>query len=616
MLTNRQKEIALILLNNEQPLFYRELAEKCAVSLRTIKSDMKEVKYWFKKHHVDLQSQPNKGIWMSRLNEKDKVKIHQKLLLESVDEDIWGEEGRIRRIILLLSLQPCKYVTAEFLADQLLVSKQTIYKDMKKVEKYLANNNMALTVLPRKGYTITGEEVDIRQQAEYLLTYKIVIEDSYNPEVYLKFKDELISYSTDIQSIVLLVDEVLRKDIHQLPIEYKPTSVETFTLFIRLVISVCRITKEKAIQLGSSNAEFDMSLSNFATFAYAVSNKVFEQSNIEITNDEFIYIYRNALLNNQHENIIEITNDIIRFVSQKLSIPFYNDGNLQSNLLSHFSNKFTEENAILLENNPFMEDLKTKHDYLYHPVKEACEKYIQHNLPSEVISSFVTLHFLVSLETIFANNTPLKALYVCASGRGVARVVKNRVEKEVQQIRVIQYCGLGDLEEVTENYTFDLIISVFPIETKTPTVWVEPVPSERDIRELKNKVSELTGGNQLLPEQQTTMNKNNGDPEEYSREIILEAMELYLELKQMFHGRIKHKMEDAFLMHVFLMVHRIKFSMEYDHLVNTSFVETNDYRKIDRIFKKHELHTSADEKKAILFYIEKGDTNHERDYRD
>src|SRR5699024_4401612 len=145
MLTNRQKEIAFILLNNEQPLLYRELAEKCSVSLRTIKSDMKEVKYWFKKHQVELHSQPNKGLWLSNLNENEKVKIHYKLLLESADEEIWGEEGRIRRIILLLSLHPSKYVTAEFLAEQLFVSKQTIYKDMKKVGKYLAENNLTLT---------------------------------------------------------------------------------------------------------------------------------------------------------------------------------------------------------------------------------------------------------------------------------------------------------------------------------------------------------------------------------------------------------------------------------------------------------------------------------------
>ena len=55
----------------------------------------------------------------------------------------------------------------------------------------------------------------------------------------------------------------------------------------------------------------------------------------------------------------------------------------------------------------------------------------------------------------------------------------------------------------------------------------------------------------------------------------------------------------------FLMVNRIKFRMEYDHLVNTSFIETEDYRKVDEVFKKQGLQANADEKKAILFYIEK-----------
>lgn len=616
MLTNRQKEIASMLLNCEKPLLYRELADKCSVSLRTIKSDMKDVKDWFKRHHVDLQAQPVKGLWITNLNEKEKMKIYHKLLLETVDEEIWGEEGRIRRIVLLLSLHPSRYITAGLLADQLLVSKQTIYKDIKKVRKYLAENDLTLEVYPRKGYTILGKEVDIRQRAEYLLTYKIVIEESYRPEIYLKFKEELISLSPNIEEIVLLIDEILMRAIKQSWVEYTPASVKVFTLFTRLVISICRVIKENVIQLGRNNDEIDITMSEFAMFAHAAANEVFEQFNIEITHDEFIYIYRNALLNNHNENLIEMTNNIIHYVSRRLSIPFYNDGTLQTSLLAHFSNKFTEENAILLENNPFIEDLKTKHDFLFHSVKKACEKYIEsHNFTSEMISSFVTLHFLISMETTFENKKPLKALYVCASGRGVARVVKNRVEKEVQQIRIVQYCGLDDLEEVMEKDTFDIIISVFPIETAKPTIWVDPVPSESNIREIKTKVSELTGEDQLITHSQQIFRQAEGhidNPEESSREVILEAMELYMEIKQTFHGRIKHKMKDAFLIHILLMVHRIKFRMEYDHLVNTSFIETEDYLKVDEVFKKQGLKANTDEKKAILFYIEKEEMNSER----
>ena len=82
-------------------------------------------------------------------------------------------------------------------------------------------------------------------------------------------------------------------------------------------------------------------------------------------------------------------------------------------------------------------------------------------------------------------------------------------------------------------------------------------------------------------------------------------MELYLALKQTFKGRIRQNMEETFLMHIFLMVHRIKFSMDYDHLINTFFIKTDDYQKVDAIFKKQGIKASSDEKKAILFYIEK-----------
>lgn len=606
MLTNRQREIALILLSNEQNLFYKEIAERFSVSLRTIKSDMQEVKKWFLKNKVDIKSKPNKGIVISKLDEKKKIEIYHTLLSLSVDEEIWSIEARIRRIILMLILHSSKYMTAEFLANQLLVSEQTIYKDMKKVKEYLKNNNIIFLSLPRKGYTISGDEVNIRQYAEYLLTNKKIMEDSYKVDVYLKYKEELSSLSLDIEKTVQLVHQKLQKTISQSLINYKPTSVELFTLFIRLVISICRVLKGKIIQLESYSNEFNASLTNFATFTYFVADRTFEQSDLQITKDEFIYIYRNALLNNQQENLLEITNNIIHYVSEKLSVPFYNDSTLKTNLYSHFLDKFAEENAILLENNPFMEDIKSQYNYLYYPVKEACQKYIQFpNLSVKMISSFVTLHFLVSLETTFSNNKFLKALYVCASGKGVARVIKNRVEKEVPQIRIIQFCGLDDFDKVIKKRTFDLIISVFPLEIKIPTVWVDPVPSAENIKELKNIVSNLIGNEHCIPSPDMYTNIRSNDLEELSREIILEAMELYLALKQTFKGRIRQNMEETFLMHIFLMVHRIKFSMDYDHLINTFFIKTDDYQKVDAIFKKQGIKASSDEKKAILFYIEK-----------
>lgn len=606
MLTNRQRKIAMTMLDITEPLALKDLAEQFSVSLSTIKADVKEVKLWFQKNNVEILSKPNKGIWVANITEKSKIKVHHQLLVEFVDEEVWGEEVRVRRIILLLSLHPTKYITAEFIANQLLVSKQTVYKDMKEVESFLNGNDLSLSIIARKGYAISGKEIDIRQQVEYLLTNNIVMEDSYWENIHFKIKQEFSSLSNEIQNIVESVHEKL---IHQCEssLNYEPSTLEKFTLFVRLVISISRVMKDEQIQLYSPN-KIDQCLSRFAAFAYIVTSDVFQSNSYRLTNEEFNYIYRNAL-NTHQDNAIDTTNEIISYVSEKLSIPFYEDSTLQSNLLSHLSNKFTNENAILFENNPFMEDLKTKYDYIYQPVKEACEKYIYfHSLSAELSSSFITLHFLVSLETTFSNHQPLKALYVCASGRGVARVVKNRVEQEVPEVKVVHYCGLDDLELALKSQSFDLVISVFPIESELPTIWVEPVPSPKNIEELKAKVKELFGDkHDQSPACDRMIDKIDNDPERLSREVILKGMELYLDLKRIFQGRIKHNMDDAFLMHVLLMVHRVQFSMEYDHLINTNFSVTEDYKRVDELFKTQGLNASLDEKKAILFYVEKED---------
>lgn len=610
LLTKRQKEIVTILINEDNPIIIRDLAANFSVSIRTIKSDIKKIKSWLGMKNITFHSQPNKGVWLGELEEKEKLEVHQKLLMEPVNDDVWGVEGRIKRIILLLCLHPEKYITADYLANQLLVSINTVYKDIKKVDKLLAENDLHLSRYPRKGYSITGSEVNIRQYTEYLLTSTIVIDELRKRDIFKNLKSDLLALSSDTKYTAELVSEKLRR-YDDNNIGYRPTTIEYLTLFIRLFIALSRIQKGNRIQNKGQkwDGNVDLSYSKFSSYAYNVTEDVFQAAGYEVDISEFHYIYRNALQNSEEGSVIELTNKIISYVSENLSIPFYEDTKLQGNLHVHLSSRFTEDHAVLLEKNPFMESLKADHPLLFQYVRNACEKYLigRQKVSNEMISSFIALHFLVSLETTFSFSKPLKALYVCASGRGVARVVKNRLEKEIPQVRVVQYCGMDEIEKVINNQKFDLVISVFPIDIDIPTVWVESVPTQKNIEEVKKRALELSGG-EFPPVYNTVLNtEESNDPEAISRNIIIKSMELYVSLKEAFKGRIKENMEDAFLMHIFLMVHRLRFSMEYDYLVNTSFTKTDDYHKIDELFRKHNIKASSDEKKAILFYIEKGE---------
>ncbi|MFB1051505.1 transcription antiterminator [Paraliobacillus sp. JSM ZJ581] len=610
MLTKRQKEIVTIFINEDNPILIKDLACKFSVSIRTIKSDIKKLKSWLETRNITVYSKPNKGVWLGELEEKEKLEVHQKILMEPVDDDIWGVEGRVKRIILLLSLHPDKYITADYLANQLLVSINTVYKDIKRVDKLLDENDLHLSRYPRKGYAMIGSEVDIRQYTESLLTRTIMIDEQRKKDSYKHLKSDLLELSNDMSYTVELVSEELsRYDDNN--IGYKPTTIEYLTLFIRLFIALSRIRKGNRIQNKGQkwNGYMDLSCTKFSSYAYNVTENVFQTAGCEVDTSEFHYIYRNALHNNEVDSVIELTNNIISYVSENLSIPFYEDSKLHSNLLVHLSSRFTEEHAVLLEKNPFMESLKADHPLLVQYVRNACEKYLfgRQNVPSEMISSFIALHFLVSLETTFSYSKLLKALYVCASGRGVARVVKNRLEKEIPQVRVVQYCGMDEVEEVIHKQKFDLVISVFPIHIDIPTVWVESVPTQKNIEEVKKQVFKLSGGEYIPVYSAAPSSEESNDPEVISRDIIIKSMELYVSLKEAFKGRIKERMEDAFLMHIFFMVHRLRFGMEYDYLVNTSFSRTDDYHKIDELFCKYNINASPDEKKAILFYIEKGE---------
>lgn len=607
MLTNRQKNIIFHLLGHHEPVLIEDLAKEFSVASRTIKSDIKVIKSWVKDYDAEVMSRPNKGIWLKVANESEKLYFHQQLMMIPVNEEMYGVESRIERIIVILALHPFSYMTADRLAESLSVSKKTIYSDIKKVHTYLEKHQLTLVTTTGKGYTLEGSEGAIRHVAEYILVEKLAETNVTAENNLMQIKNYLRHLSKELNDITQIIDDSIQLLNRRLKMENLLTN-RLLSMLIRLVISVSRNGKEYQTVFHWKEIELD---SNDASYMYSLMEAVYHTIHLNNLKNEFIYVYHSTSFDQEKGNIIEIANNIIQFVSDKMSIAFFEDTSLQVNLMAHISNKFTEESLDLFKKNPFLDEIKKEHQYLYEPVRLACEKYIERSqtISNELISSFITLHFLVSLKTNFAENKSIKALYVCATGRGVARIIKYRVEREIPQLKVVHYCGLDEVDQMIEQSNYDLVISVSPMDLDIPTVWVQPVPSNDNIQEIKNIVEGIVGINALsLSETKRTTPKQFGEhssAEEVSQEVILKSMEIYHSLKEVFNKRINPALEEAFLMHVFLMVHRVTFSQEYDYLMDKFEPPTSDYKLVDDIFKQHQFQTSIDEKKAILFYIEK-----------
>src|SRR5699024_11083419 len=88
------------------------------------------------------------------------------------------------------------------------------------------------------------------------------------------------------------------------------------------------------------------------------------------------------------------------------------------------------------------------------------------------------------------------------------------------------------------------------------------------------------------------------DPEEISREIIIRGMELYKYMKQELAGQINEDLEDAFLMHITLMIHRIYFDKEYDEFIQAKDHMSESFKKVKNLLKRFGLKVHRSEIQA------------------
>ncbi|HDT8138389.1 TPA: HTH domain-containing protein, partial [Enterococcus faecalis] len=177
LLSKRAINILLMLLDLEGSITTQELAENFTVSVRTIKYDLEDIRAWFEQHDETLYSKRNKGIWLDLPDSK-------RLLLknEIIDVDrfeTYPDQKRRVNVLIFQLLSVKGYLTAQQLADELLVSRNTIVSDLEQVERLLQAYDLTLIRQARQGFTISGEESNVRLLMEFITQKELTEYDIY-----------------------------------------------------------------------------------------------------------------------------------------------------------------------------------------------------------------------------------------------------------------------------------------------------------------------------------------------------------------------------------------------------------------------------------------------------
>lgn len=163
MLTKRQIKILESLINNNNEYYTsNQLAQQLNVSIRTIKSDLKEIKKYSETNDdFKIESLPSKG---TRLIIHDENSLLSSLnrLTRKVDYTNRDNIDRVNELIKKLIFSNT-YISKYSMMESLYVSESTLYQTVNEAKQKLKDFNLNISYKTNHGYFIEGDEVDIRR---------------------------------------------------------------------------------------------------------------------------------------------------------------------------------------------------------------------------------------------------------------------------------------------------------------------------------------------------------------------------------------------------------------------------------------------------------------------
>ena len=614
ILTSRSIEILKRLTEEREPVRIRDIAETYKVSPRTVKYDLEIIRFWLgrqKNQLVRLESQSSAGIWLSG-DTTAKSQLTAMLEQFNLNTVFRGQEERVRYLLLFLLLNN-GYLTVSALAEKIGVSRNTVLSDLLKAEPVLNNQGLMLVKKAHKGITINGPEIRRRLAIESVMQNFLRANDMAGMVLGLSqgicissyFNTILIQYFLDNISLASLYRtiEAFAKQVNN-----TGKIVLTDRDLVGLLIRVC-IVIQRVIQGGTLKAEDqapqhkggDEELSSILNQHLGALTLGL---NLSLSDEEMKFILQtlpgNAgqmIANEVNENLSVLVSELIQQVGNRCNRSFSRDTHLHSDLLAHIRDKWMKYQCRVIEPNPLAADVIRSYNLLFTAVRGDCDQIfgkmgiVLHD--SDV--AYITLHFQASLERNQAVPTT-RALVVCATGRGSARLLKERLEREIQGLHISGFCSIVDIDRATSMTQVDLIISVLPVSSEKPVAVVNPIPRKQDIASIMAIVKKLKSTMPSVTEQgsSTTLTpfvllRQNIPPsvlpfaEGISQEIIQNGFELANSIIQEFAESLTESTKSGLMLHIFLMMNRVAFACPY---ADFHFDQTLESELASDIYKK------------------------------
>jgi mannitol operon transcriptional antiterminator len=498
------------------------IANELGVSSRTILRELPVVESWLDERGHTLDKKTGIGIRVKGTLEDRQSLIS--MLNEQKEEVYYSPEERKVIICceLLRSQSPAKLYNFTRI---LKVTESTVSNDLDKVEQWLGKYGITMIRKPGLGVYIEGREDKIRKAAvdiiyenigeEHLLNLirgKALTDsmDAGNSEVIVRSRLLNLVSTEAIRKLDILVRD-LEKNIG-----YRLTDNAYLGLIVHLAILIERINKNEAIKINEKFLE-ELKKSREFSIAKDFAAEVSKKFHISMPDEEIGYLAMHikgaknyagtgkaagkALGNFE---LVKLSKEIIKIAENETGRFLGHNEKLLVGLVNHLGPAISRLRMDMEIRNPLLEEIKTYYADLFkvsEKCAEAVEKYLQKKMPESEIA-FIAMHLGAAIEnTEITEKRIFRTVIACASGISTSRLLATRVEKEYDNVEVVDVVSTIHLEEGwLREKGIEFIISTVKINNSPlPVVTVNPLLFKEDKEKINKQLRLLERTTSVRP---------------------------------------------------------------------------------------------------------------------
>lgn len=471
-MNERQIKLARLLIEHDTFLPASFYSKQLSVSTKTVFQDLEMLNLLMKPYDISIERLPSVGI---RISGEHEAKLNFMIELENeLSQDAFSPVNRRIEIIKKVCFEE-EVPTLDQLSELFLVSKTSLYGDLKLLNQIIARTNSEIQS-NNDGLKILGKESEIQNAANQLVSYFLnVLEDRSFRKKMSHFFDE---------ALIVPVFDFLLTDFKELTEEVSEYYIQS--LIMSVLIQCRRLELAKHLP-----TEEDYLFSSIRYMeAYVVANElaeklsktldiVFEEADKEYLSRQLFAHRVTTDLKSGDDSYAEIVQRLIARMSAIEKIDLTSDQRLFNSLLYHIPAMILRLKKGIKIENPLLSSIRDQYSELFSIVWYALvilEQEYDVILNDDEIS-LILIHFQIALERQSKTNN---IIIVCQYGISSAQFIYSKVRKFIPAHDNVEISTIDKFEK-SDKENIDLIISSIDIpQSKIPFVKVTPLVNNQD----------------------------------------------------------------------------------------------------------------------------------------